>query len=125
MLFFSSKRRHTRCALGTGVQTCALPFSWVWTAHNNSAPTLGRHQETDNEESTRIDDGGGIAVRGASAHGAGRATPAQPAHPAADRKSVVEGKSVSGRVGLGGRRIFKNTTNYYNGDHLLYNIIHT
>src|SRR3546814_9394970 len=25
MLFFSSRRRHTRCALVTGVQTCALP----------------------------------------------------------------------------------------------------
>src|SRR3546814_5328083 len=24
---FSSRRRHTRCALVTGVQTCALPFS--------------------------------------------------------------------------------------------------
>src|SRR3546814_10308071 len=24
--FFSSRRRHTRCALGTGVQTCALPI---------------------------------------------------------------------------------------------------
>src|SRR3546814_19608264 len=27
MLFFSSRRRHTRCALVTGVQTCALPVS--------------------------------------------------------------------------------------------------
>src|SRR3546814_5040377 len=26
-VFFSSRRRHTRCALGTGVQTCALPIS--------------------------------------------------------------------------------------------------
>src|SRR3546814_233820 len=25
--FFSSRRRHTRCELGTGVQTCALPIS--------------------------------------------------------------------------------------------------
>src|SRR3546814_2965403 len=25
--FFSSRRRHTSCALGTGVQTCALPIS--------------------------------------------------------------------------------------------------
>src|SRR3546814_10266351 len=24
LCFFSSRRRHTRCALGTGVQTCAL-----------------------------------------------------------------------------------------------------
>src|SRR3546814_4510467 len=32
MFFFSSRRRHTRCALVTGVQTCALPISaaaWI------------------------------------------------------------------------------------------------
>src|SRR3546814_10197897 len=28
--FFSSRRRHTRCALVTGVQTCALPISLLW-----------------------------------------------------------------------------------------------
>src|SRR3546814_6382847 len=36
--FFSSRRRHTRCALVTGVQTCALPIyagleddvDWHW-----------------------------------------------------------------------------------------------
>src|SRR3546814_1606998 len=27
--FFSSRRRHTRCALVTGVQTCALPICWI------------------------------------------------------------------------------------------------
>src|SRR3546814_17731625 len=29
VVFFSSRRRHTRCALVTGVQTCALPISWL------------------------------------------------------------------------------------------------
>src|SRR3546814_5620542 len=29
VFFFSSRRRHTRCALVTGVQTCALPISHV------------------------------------------------------------------------------------------------
>src|SRR3546814_7938338 len=28
--FFSSRRRHTRCALVTGVQTCALPIFRPW-----------------------------------------------------------------------------------------------
>src|SRR3546814_10845463 len=28
LFFFSSRRRHTRCALVTGVQTCALPISF-------------------------------------------------------------------------------------------------
>src|SRR3546814_5415182 len=30
VFFFSSRRRHTRCALVTGVQTCALPiYGWA------------------------------------------------------------------------------------------------
>src|SRR3546814_4297676 len=29
MFFFSSRRRHTRCALVTGVQTCALPIYFL------------------------------------------------------------------------------------------------
>src|SRR3546814_19207453 len=28
LFFLSSRRRHTRCALVTGVQTCALPILW-------------------------------------------------------------------------------------------------
>src|SRR3546814_5980411 len=32
--FFSSRRRHTRCALVTGVQTCALP---IYPMHGSSA----------------------------------------------------------------------------------------
>src|SRR3546814_20511859 len=30
VFFFSSRRRHTRCALVTGVQTCALPICFRW-----------------------------------------------------------------------------------------------
>src|SRR3546814_2804424 len=29
LFFFSSRRRHTRCALVTGVQTCALPICYI------------------------------------------------------------------------------------------------
>src|SRR3546814_10524659 len=36
--FFSSRRRHTRCALVTGVQTCALPIS----SAARSMPPLAR-----------------------------------------------------------------------------------
>src|SRR3546814_4542240 len=42
--FFSSRRRHTRCALVTGVQTCALPIS-VLTV---TGPVVGRSAETVN-----------------------------------------------------------------------------
>src|SRR3546814_2374093 len=31
-VFVSSRRRHTRCALVTGVQTCALPIWFAWPA---------------------------------------------------------------------------------------------
>src|SRR3546814_5548386 len=37
VFFFSSRRRHTRCALVTGVQTCALPISAQY------GGTLGRN----------------------------------------------------------------------------------
>src|SRR3546814_1168927 len=39
--FFSSRRRHTRCALVTGVQTCALP---IWSGFTDTVVELGlRH----------------------------------------------------------------------------------
>src|SRR3546814_20007216 len=39
MFFFSSRRRHTRCALVTGVQTCALPiYSPEARAGDDTAP---------------------------------------------------------------------------------------
>src|SRR3546814_10699077 len=54
LFFFSSRRRHTRCALVTGVQTCALP-SWLrdppaapqpvvraWSARCRGSGTPGR-----------------------------------------------------------------------------------
>src|SRR3546814_5499288 len=36
MFFFSSRRRHTRCALVTGVQTCALPISTLAVAPSHA-----------------------------------------------------------------------------------------
>src|SRR3546814_7180879 len=36
MFFFSSRRRHTRCALVTGVQTCALPILYSGTLKSGS-----------------------------------------------------------------------------------------
>src|SRR3546814_13463019 len=39
LFVFSSRRRHTRCALVTGVQTCALP---IWSS--TSRPTSDRNR---------------------------------------------------------------------------------
>src|SRR3546814_8526462 len=38
LFFFSSRRRHTRCALVTGVQTCALPISPITVTRIPLAP---------------------------------------------------------------------------------------
>src|SRR3546814_8219634 len=46
VFFFSSRRRHTRCALVTGVQTCALPICAVRVgrpaSHNQCRLSPGR-----------------------------------------------------------------------------------
>src|SRR3546814_4866571 len=44
IFFFSSRRRHTSCALVTGVQTCALPISLsdFWHRTNTSRPVVER-----------------------------------------------------------------------------------
>src|SRR3546814_3651203 len=39
--FFSSRRRHTRCALVTGVQTCALPISEAEVSEVGSVLSVG------------------------------------------------------------------------------------
>src|SRR3546814_7078124 len=42
--FFSSRRRHTRCALVTGVQTCALPICLdSFRPDDPSVPLRGRY----------------------------------------------------------------------------------
>src|SRR3546814_10496041 len=40
VFFFSSRRRHTRCALVTGVQTCALPIFIARELHDSLAQAL-------------------------------------------------------------------------------------
>src|SRR3546814_12633179 len=41
VFFFSSRRRHTRCALVTGVQTCALPI-WAQALRAGEVPARVR-----------------------------------------------------------------------------------
>src|SRR3546814_6295271 len=45
--FFSSRRLHTRCALVTGVQTCALPISIRTRQQRSPAPPARRRQSPD------------------------------------------------------------------------------
>src|SRR3546814_8276339 len=88
LLFFASRRRHTIYALVTGVQTCALPISARREAARRFPAAPGRLPG----------DGRGGEAAGRPLHAADRQ----------DRKSVVQGKSVSVRVDLGGRRTIKN-----------------
>src|SRR3546814_2242794 len=65
-LFFSSRRRHTRCALVTGVQTCALPIftakssspkpQWLEFVVTGKARTAIRHQlkHLEHEDAVRL-----------------------------------------------------------------------
>src|SRR3546814_4209542 len=101
VFFFSGRIRHTICALVTGVHTCALPISGLlgglekydsklirkrssspkFQVHNTALISAQRHEQF-SEIRQRPDEWG-------------------------ERKSVVEGKSESVRVDLGGRRISK------------------
>src|SRR3546814_20521546 len=106
---FSSRRRHTRCALVTGVQTCALPIWCRVPATSSSSrrrsgyPAPARPQDS-----------------GAGRQDRRRHCCAEDADEGiSDRKSVVLGTSVSVRVDLGGRRILKKTTNTYTRCHTL------
>src|SRR3546814_6608866 len=49
IFFFSSRRRHTRCALVTGVQTCALPILVVV-----AASTLVRERSGSDDTTTEL-----------------------------------------------------------------------
>src|SRR3546814_15231392 len=102
--FLSSRRRHTRCALVTGVQTCALPISLrcggaaPWPAlgcvaagrHRlvaDPCPGWGRgEQRTDDHQQETHD---------------------ERASPRSGRKRVASGRGVSVPVGPRGRRIVK------------------
>src|SRR3546814_2895980 len=56
--FFSSRRRHTRCALVTGVQTCALPIC--------RRRFVGQAivSEVDQRAASKIDDEGQVVLMG-------------------------------------------------------------
>src|SRR3546814_7965924 len=105
--FVSSRRLHTRCALVTGVQTCALPIYPKGTGERESA----RHDRClrawagRGAKMCRLP---GVAGRRPSqGTGPGPAGGTGAHFRCGDRKSVVEGKGVSVRVELGGRRVVK------------------
>src|SRR3546814_17296992 len=123
LFFFSSRRRHTRCALVTGssdvcssdLSRCgpipcplncprfmekqgAMPFVWRESSHSVNIPRPCGWISFGS-----VHDGPGIGRRWSSV----RVMPAKNRYAHIDGKSVVEGKGVSVRVELGGCRIIK------------------
>src|SRR3546814_14258434 len=118
------RRRHTRCALVTGVQTCALPISprldgrTIDWARLEEQPSDGGDWtcSTWNDKRTVQQIFCAITRTNAASHAIiadnlHRSPLFTGAIGAADRKSVVEGQSVSVRVDLGGSRIIKKKPN--------------
>src|SRR3546814_4489050 len=93
-VFFSSRRRHTRCALVTGVQTCALPISHVGLAEDQARAAHGQditvlrwpYQENDRTRAERVSYG---PVKAVTTKSGKILAPRFSAHRQADRKSVV------------------------------------
>src|SRR3546814_16821663 len=115
MFFFSSRRRHTRCALVTGVQTCALPISTLArSGMSQRVIAIGSDHAgfTLKEELRQTLAADGFAVLALGTDG-----PASVAYPdfaaAGDRTIVVSGKRVSVSVALGGRRVLKKQIHIY------------
>src|SRR3546814_17776812 len=119
--FLSSRRRHTRCALVIGVQTCALPISQ---AHSTRIRSSGcrrcnrrRRRRSSPFPPTRrpcsvLDRGRSPVKRPCERPDSGGKQSAGRFRK--DRKSAEKGKRVSGRVDLcGGRNIKKKRTRLY------------
>src|SRR3546814_18756377 len=105
--FFSSRRRHTRCALVTGVQTCALPISSGDGEYQSIADVTSPEASAGSSRTCPGPSDGSLRERTTRA---ARSRSPQRSMLNKDRKSVVSGKSVSVRVDLGGRSNIKQHT---------------
>src|SRR3546814_12799004 len=124
VFFFSSRRRHTRCALVTGVQTCALPISQGLIVPSSERFILSLNLQTSPGEDD-VTAGNG-AVRGQNADpreirafhrrpvggaGPGRIFRQSVARDR-ERKSVVSGQCVTELYGQDGRRLIQKKQIY-------------
>src|SRR3546814_17426456 len=120
LFFFSSRRRHTSCALVMGVQTWALPIpASAEVEEPGPAVAVGQaaSESAADSGSSQISE----LVRRIDKYQSTRGQPAAPRAPRAaflfatgDRKGVGEGKGVAGRLDLGGSPINKKQKNNEN-----------
>src|SRR3546814_3453112 len=95
--FFSSRRRHTRCALVTGVQTCALPIS----ARRKIAPRFPVARDAHRQQ-YRIIAKAREPVRRPAEAGAifGRELAVEPVRDAGEPRPAHRGIAAERRVGI-------------------------
>src|SRR3546814_14835731 len=122
LFFFSSRRRHTRCALVTGVQTCALPIfaglndGWLGGVLDGFVDEIDIAAAADAEQGARGTQV--VTVQHAVIERAADTDRREIGFRGTDRQRVVQGKSVSVRVDLGGRRCIKKTQALYRQDNI-------
>src|SRR3546814_11966180 len=94
LLFFSSRRRHTRCALVTGVQTYALPILDADEADGDDEDRRRHQHLQDVGELLALDEGAAVPTPGEHGYGDGAETRA------GDRQADVERKVTGFRTVL-------------------------
>src|SRR3546814_19269791 len=127
-LFFSSRRRHTRCALVTGVQTCALPICRAAAAYRIGLGTNprgdGRTRRRQRHGMVRqrpcFDPGRRDAVLTAGAHRVETRSPTVEEHNIVRRPKVGGGKSsrvvvVGVAEGLADKKVTRTTRSHESG----------
>src|SRR3546814_7382758 len=98
VFFFSSRRRHTRCALVTGVQTCALPIflsklpTYARSQPTGQTATDAAQQSAARGTGTPVQSGGAAASAGAGSAGTGAAGTAGPGNAGTASTAGAAGK---------------------------------
>src|SRR3546814_16840692 len=103
----SSRRRHTSCALVTGVQTCALPISLATSGVLIAAVGIYALYKSGKDKAKQSTDDFVAALKAEEGGPKDATASVLAAQFAEDRKSVAEGQGVSVRVELVGYRIIK------------------
>src|SRR3546814_10515157 len=112
LVFFSSRRRHTRCALVTGVQTCALPISGVQDSTLTSDGKPVEVQSTAGLIAGRTEDGKLVFQLTLGSNGEWEYSQYQPLAGVGDNKAIdfsfqvvdADGDPKSGTISIGDRK---------------------
>src|SRR3546814_1942465 len=108
IVFLSRGRRHACCALVTGVQTCALPISVIGAAYLTGICLVPEYLVSALAIPFYLGGTSLLIVVNVTMDTVTQIQSHLLAHQyGADRKSSVQGKRISVRVDLGGRRITK------------------